>query len=131
MNPAVLTEYRRLRGVYHSAKAALDAARVNVAFDAAAAQGLVALRVVADHDTYDASFVDTWDLSSGRRARIKKEILRRADDEGVWGVVALAKGPCGHLHETDSCWGFIGNEWRDSGYDVDFKRAALAAVGLS
>jgi len=30
----------------------------------------------------------------------------------------------------DSCWGFVGDDWKDSGYDIDFKEAGLRKIGI-
>ena len=48
--------------------------------------------------------------------RVLAELTERANRDGAEWV------------EVDSCWGFIGDDWRDSGYDIDIMRATLDAL---
>jgi len=132
MSPAIGAEYRRLRALGWRASEAIRAARINVLFDDYEAQGLVSWRVVADWTPYDASYIDTWhDVRPSERERIKRETYARVNDEGHWAVVTLARKACGELHDVDSTCGFIGDDWRDSGYDVDLRAAALLACEVT
>jgi hypothetical protein len=132
MLPAVRAEYNRLRKLYPTqpAQTSLREARTVVAFELAEKQGYVEFRAIEDSEPYDASYIDTWaETRECERARLKEETLERAAREGCWGIQTLAMGPCGHLHEVDSAiWGFIGEDWRDSGYATDLMQAALDAL---
>lgn len=123
------TLYREERAKGWPARTAINNARTLIAWHALEATGAVRLRVEPDCDPYDASYVDTWDdVPSTQRERIKTEILNRADDEGVWGIVGEYRTPDGDWEHADSCWGFIGNDWRDSGYDTDTMSATIDAA---
>ena len=103
-----------------------------MAFAKAEAQGIVRLLVVNDSEAYDASYIDTWaDVRESDRERAKREVYARCNDEGVFGVCTEARETCGHWHAVDSCWGFIGDDWRDSGYDHDLRRSALEKAGVA
>lgn len=122
-------EYARLRKAGFGASQAARGARINVAFGRAAKAGLVRLDAIEDCEAYDDSYIDTWtDQAESVRAKARKETRARVESEGTCGVRTYAMGACGKLHEVDSCWGFIGDDWRDSGYDHDLKRAALDAL---
>jgi nitrite reductase/ring-hydroxylating ferredoxin subunit len=52
--------------------------------------------------------------------KIHKAVMKRLEQEGMCGVVGEYKHPVtGVWIEVDSCWGFVGDDWKDSGYDVD------------
>jgi len=111
----IATEYARLRRLGWKAIEAFDAAKVRAAF--LDAGDCVELEVVPDLDA-DLSF-----LNQDCFADCAENERDRANREGCWGVVAKAYG-----ETVDSVWGFIGDDWKDSGYDVDLMRAALRAV---
>ena len=122
-------EFARLRRVGFGASQALRGAHINVAFAAAERRGLVRLDVVCDHECYDDSYIDSWtDVSASQREQARRETRARLESDGVWGVQTFARQSCGAMHEVDSCWGFLGDDWRDSGYDHDLRRTALDAI---
>lgn len=125
----ITKEYRRLRAKGFTGADALRAARVNVAFEAAENAGLVEFRVDVDPEPYDASFVHTWGLPPARAQRAEREILERAERDGVW-VISAVKVTDDEGEPLDSVGMFIGDDFADSGYDVDVKRSALEALGL-
>lgn len=130
LRPDEQKEYLRLRGKGWAAKNALATARVNVLFELAEREGLVRFEAVDDTDTPDVSYFDTWtDLPASEREKLKKEELERIEREGAYGIQSFARFGCGELHPVDSCWGFVGEDWRDSGYDADVKLAALLSLG--
>ena len=122
-------EYQRLRDKGWTAQHALRSARINAVFWLAERDGLVKFEVVSDDETPDVSYIDTWGVSRDEAAKLKKAELQRIDDEGAWGIVVHARLGCGELHTIDSCWGFVGNDWQDSGYDADLRITALTSIG--
>jgi len=124
-------EYARLRVQGWSAGEALRTARTNVRFSQLEAAGVARLRVEPDSEPYDASFIDAWDdMSEAERKREKAEILTRANNEGVYGFVCEIRNPYRHelWEQVDACWGFIGDDWRNSGYDTQAKDSAIEAL---
>ena len=67
------------------------------------------------------------DIPEERLKRERAEFAARIEREGVWGLIAQCRGT--HGWETvDSCFGFVGEDWRGSGYDIDLKSAALETI---
>ena len=130
MNKRVRSEYGRLRKKGWPAKDALRAARVKDAFDDLENAGLVKFEVLMDPECHDASYVDTWiDKSEAWRQRTKREIRDRADQEGTWGIVtSIRASEDAGWEEVDSVWDFVGDDWKDSGYDTDVMNSAVDAV---
>ena len=127
---AVESEYYRLREVGWTALQALEAARINVLFSDAEEKGDVSFEVLPDPEPYDDSYIDTWDdVPEHMREAARNETRRRIENDGVWGIRSNAKLSCGSLHDVADCWGFVGDDWQDSGYDVDLKREALREAG--
>jgi len=88
--------------------------------------GAVRLRIVSD-DSYDDSYIDTWsDVSEKERERIRADLWERIAQDGVCGVVGEYWTGDAWEH-ADSCFGFIGDDWRNSGYDVDIMSATMDA----
>jgi hypothetical protein len=61
----------------------------------------------------------------GQPCKHKCDEARRCEREGVYGLVGQARDSHGQWHTADGCWGFVGDDWRGSGYDTDIMRAAL------
>lgn len=56
----------------------------------------------------------------------KQHEIDRINRDGVWGVISEYKCPaCGSWKTADSCWGFIGDDYKDSGYDLDVMEETL------
>ena len=115
------------RGTHH-ARYCLDIARVRVRFEDAEREGLVRFETpydeIADVDylTCDRECFDTDE----QHERHVRETIDRANDKGVWGIRTFARlTPDDDWEEADAVWGFIGEDWVDSGYDDDMRRAAL------
>jgi len=104
--------------------------KINDVFKQAQADGLLRFRIVPDETFYDDSYIDTWDyLSESEKIKAKKEIRDRIEEDGVWGIIVDRKcSECGQWTEVDSVYGFIGNEYENSGYDIDVKKAGLKAI---
>jgi len=136
MNKTIAREYFRLRKlgmggiVGQDAKNCLNTAVSNVAWDRLESAGLVRLSIIPD-DYYDDSYIDTWDdASESRREQIKKELWEKIERDGVWGIVGEYKidPESENWEHGDSCFGFIGDEWRDSGYDHSIKELTITAL---
>lgn len=89
-------------------------------------RGPVRLRIVPD-DYYDDSYLDTWtDIRESERERIRKELWRRIESDGAWGVIGeYWNGD--EWESVDSCSGFVGEDWHNSGYDTDIMHATISA----
>lgn len=77
-------------------------------------------RVVEEHDQRLCEY--------GQPCRHKCDTAQRIDRDGVCGVVAEYRDPDLGWTHADSCWGFVGDDWQDSGYAVDFMDAAMRAL---
>jgi len=103
--------------------------KINSAFEELQQMGLLRFRIVPDETFYDDSYVDTWEISESDKIKAKKEIRERIEEEGVWGIAVDKKcSECGQWDEVDSVYGFIGNEYEGSGYDIDVKISGLKSV---
>lgn len=112
-----------------------ESARVSVSFAEAEEKGLVRFQVLPDEEMYDDSYIDTWTNEPEEfRVQAKLDLWRRIEREGVWGIVVEKHFHCDacgtdRWDHVDSCWSYVGDDWRDSGTDTDAKRAALDAIG--
>lgn len=96
--------------------------------------GEVRLRVVPD-DCVDVDdlFGDTFnpkvnpEIPLARLERERKAEIDRVNRDGVWGIIGEYFDGESWQH-ADSCFGFIGEDWKDSGYDVDIMSQTLDAV---
>ena len=120
-------EYRRLRAIGWRACDAMRDARTAVEWEKAERAGLVRLGVVPDEEMYDDSYIDTWGDNQATCEKLRKKLWAKIEREGVYGLLAEVRVN-GQWDTVDSCWGFIGDDWKDSGYDADLKRAALCAL---
>lgn len=120
-------EYYRLRDMGWGATAAWRAAQINTRFEERENAGIMRLLTAEESEGYDASYVDTWtDLSTFRREKWKASILDRVNREGVYCITSYVwDSPTVSYLPVDSCGGFIGDDWKDSGYDTDIKLSAL------
>jgi len=160
MNTKVLERYKELRQdhinrspytgkIYHykiSAKFAFNSAKNYVKVMSAWEQykdNLVMLEIVPDEVYYspDDLFGDTFnpnvntDIDPEQLAKEEQEAIDRANREGIWGIVGKYKVACDcqncdGWHTSDSVWGFVGDDWKNSGYDIDVMYQTLVDVGL-
>ena len=79
----------------------------------------VRLRIVADDDL-DLSYLDQDMYTDKYRA----DIRAKAESEGGTGIIGEYFDGKTWNH-ADSCYGFIGEDWRGSGYDIDIMRSTL------
>lgn len=106
--------YKAARAAGWPAAQAWRAALVRERWEQACASGIVRLRTEPD---YDFEPLDEQDAALAAR-------------DGTWGVVAEVRcSCCGAWRCVDSVWGFVGDTWRDSGYDVDLMARALDEAG--
>ena len=121
------TEYRRLRTC--GLRRAVDAwstAKVNVLFALLEQQGVVRLEIEPEEIPHDLSYVDTWGLTERQADHIKRQIEQRIECEGLWRMVIYVRCPCcGQRRFVDSVGDFIGEDWRDSGYDTELRDQAI------
>lgn len=99
---------------------------------------LVRLRIVPDDADFNNLCGDTFDLKYNpniRPAKLARELAEfreKVERDGVWGVIGefrtSAKEPWQH---ADSCWEFVGDDWKDSGYDVDIKEETLRQLRVA
>lgn len=116
MDQRIIREYTRLRGMGWRAVDAYRAASVYARF--VAAGPLVDLLVEVDVDEYQIG-----DLED------ENEVRARVSREGTFGIIARYRpSEDDSWRAVDSCWGFIGDDWKDSGYDTDLMLAALEAL---
>lgn len=119
-------EYWRLRAKGWPASQAYRAAKVHATFQNC---DNVRLDLVPDETSYDDSYIDSWDTTVNQIKLAKKELWERIERNGVWGLLgqyrANDESPWVTVY---SLWGLIGDEWRDSSYDVDAKEEALEAL---
>lgn len=99
---------------------AVKAARAYAAFDILSGD-FVKLEPKEDQEPYDPS--------PDEPPREREKLLRRVDNEGLWGIVSYWRpNPRASWNLINSTWGFVGDDWKDSGYDEDLMRAALRKV---
>lgn len=139
--------YRQQRAIGWPARQALSNAKTHEAWDELDGEivnefvsdepGTVRLKIVAEQEIYDDSFIDTWDdsLTTVGYTQMTKEQYRswlhdKIERDGVWGMIGEFWNGQEWEH-ADSCFGFIGEEWRNSGYDSDIMQAAIDAYNAT
>jgi hypothetical protein len=126
-------EYQRLRRQGMAAKWAFHSAKVLAQWQNLGGED-VRLRVEPDEGiSFDNLEGDCFnpvvnsDIPASKVAREQKEFRQRVNDEGVWFVVGEYRDAFGRWRSADSCGGFVGDDWRDSGYDTDIMEATIRA----
>jgi len=143
----VLKEYSRLRSKGWQAKWAYVSAKTKAAWDTmngfvfdgddrALKQGPgetiycpgpIRLILSPEQECYDDSYFDTWDdLSEQKKEKYRKELWDRIECDGVWSLVGEYWDGSEWVH-ADSCGGFIGDDWKDSGHDTDIMAMTISA----
>jgi len=64
------------------------------------------------------------DTSYSRLQRDREDFIAKVNQKGVWGIVGEYFDGEKWQH-ADSCFGFVGDDWKDSGYDTDIVRTTL------
>jgi hypothetical protein len=93
---------------------------MQVTWDKLESAGLVRLEIVPD-DSPDLSFLDQKEFS-----RYRQKGYDRANNDGVWGIVGQYRmDEDSDWMNADSVFGFIGDDWKGSGYDTDIERNTI------
>ena len=130
--------YNEKRLYMRSAKSALQGARWRINaektrkdFDA---NENVRLHIVPDEVcSYEDLDGDTFnpiqnpDIKPEILAREEQREHDRIDRDGVWGVVGEYFDGEKWQH-ADSCFGFVGDDWENSGYEIDIMAATLESL---
>lgn len=66
-------------------------------------------------------------IPDSRLQRDREVFIAKVNREGVWGIVGEYFDGEAWQH-ADSCFGFIGDDWKHSGYDTDIMRVTLDAA---
>jgi hypothetical protein len=66
-------------------------------------------------------------IPASRLERDRKEFIEKVNAEGVWGIIGEYFDGEAWQH-ADSCFGFVGDDWKHSGYDTDIMRETLDAA---
>ena len=129
MSPWIKQEYERLRRKDWPAKDALRAAKVRDQWDDLENEGKVRIVSEPSPDLYDDSYIDTWtDVSQAKREQARKELWARIERDGVWMYASeFWDEEIQDWKSADAIGDFVGNEFRDSGYDTDLREAAIEA----
>ena len=138
MHRLIRSEYRRLRGLGFRPPIALDYARTARAWRAAERAGLVELIDAPDDSGYrwDDLVGDLFnpranpDIPAAKLEREQREYRERVDRLGVTRIEGRYRlDPDSDKWElADLVGGFIGDDWRDSGYDADVRAETLSAL---
>ena len=64
------------------------------------------------------------EIPESRLERERKEFLDKVNRDGVWGIIGEFFDGETWQH-ADSCFGFVGDDWKGRGYDVDIMRETL------
>jgi len=67
------------------------------------------------------------DIPASKLQRDREEFIAKLNQEGVWGIIGEYFDGEVWQH-ADSCFGFVGDDWKNSGYDTDIMRATLDAA---
>jgi len=119
--------------MHEGAKAALRLARTTCAFDALVFSDLARFETAPDDwYTFDDHEGDTYspaanpDIKPAILDRERKAELDRANREGFYVLsVQVRESDDAQWETLDSCGGFLGDDWRGSGYDLDMMRVAV------
>jgi hypothetical protein len=121
--------YRRFRALGEPASRAIYAAHTALAWEARVKSGLVKLDIVVDELLYDDSYLDTWGMRPSELERARKELWDRIEHQGVWCIVGYYRPHVGAPWEvSDSICGFVGDDWKNSGYVPDVQHSTLEAL---
>lgn len=64
------------------------------------------------------------DIPASRLQHDREDFIAKVNRDGVWGIIGeYFDGEA--WHHADSCFGFVGDDWKHSGYDTDIMRATL------
>jgi len=126
----------RLQGQFDAARRSLATREL---FEKLESLGLVRINIIPDaHCSMDDLKGDCYDVAlnastvPGGERTIKaqeKAFEAKVERDGVWGVVGEYRTSADEQWEqADSCFGFVGDDWKDSGTDTDIMYATLKAL---
>jgi hypothetical protein len=64
------------------------------------------------------------DVFASRLQHDREDFIAKVNRDGVWGVIGEYFDGEQWRH-ADSCFGFVSDDWKNSGYDTDVMRATL------
>lgn len=118
------------------AKRAWNDAKFQAEWDRLESAELVRLNIVPDTcadvddllgDTFNP--VANPDIPAARLERERAAEIERINRDGVYGVIGEFRPTTnGAWIESDSCYGFVGDDWKGSGYDLDIMRTTIDAL---
>jgi hypothetical protein len=130
--------YKQYRRNGYTAENALREARVRVKW-AELEDDKVRLQILPDEmcdidnlkgDTFNPKA--NPDVPVSRLEREEREFEGRVNSDGVWGIMGEYKCPCcGQWITADSVWGFVGDDWKNSGYDSDVMYSTMIELGVA
>lgn len=141
MNAELETTYRKIRNQGWTASNALSYARTQLewlklegvivhegdSYDDSF-ESLVRLRIVNDDDLSTAMNFDCDVKGCKQDCRIHQKEASRIESLGVVGIQGQYRNTLdSEWIIADSCYGFVGQDWEMSGYDVDIMQATLDA----
>ena len=145
MTSEIVRNYRMNRAKGMEATYALRVAKGTIEFEKRAKEveaafgvqeyaGLVKFEVIPEeHVDLDDLFGDTFNpkvvtyITPEKLEDEKQAEIDRIDRDGVWGIVSsYYDGE--QWRQAESCGGFIGDDFKGSGYDIDAKQEALDAL---
>jgi hypothetical protein len=125
MNKLLVKTYKDQRQTWPAIHA-LRHAKILLKFSALSDKELVKLSIVPDMELYDYSFIETWDISEREKEEAIKDLIDRVNRLGVYGIKGMyVCKESGEWKDADSCFGFIGDEWMNSGYDYDIMEQTI------
>lgn len=74
-------------------------------------------------DTYNRKV--NPDVPEERMAREELEFEERVERQGVYGLIGEVRTDETTWEHVDSCWGFVGEDYLNSGYDADIAQAVI------
>lgn len=132
---SLLREYKRLRKLGFIPRQASDGAKAKTEFGRLEMQDKVRLRVEPDNDADMGNLKGDCfdprvnpDIPQAKLEQAEREFEERIERDGVVGIIAEYWDERNEEWEhADSCFGFIGDDWIDSGYDFDLMQSAVDA----
>lgn len=143
-NVTLSTKYTELRLMGYTALVAFNQAKRYLEYmeerrktlakwDELETQGKVRLKIEPDYDAdLDDLLGDSYDptvnpdIPAKRLAQEREWEIDRINREGVWGIVGQYKCKCcGSWTTADSVWGVVGDDWKESGYDLEIMQNTM------
>lgn len=127
LTPYAKREYKRLRRNNWPAKEALRAARIRDRFTDLEAEDCVRIVCEPECELYDDSYLECQGLTPRQIEHVRKELWERIERTGYWMYASEYRDECGVWQSVDAIGSFIGDDFKDSGYDIELMKAAIDA----